>query len=209
MRDWPLTRAHGRVVAGSVLAQGSSALGGEGGGGAEAAAALPALPAADGARAPGGPLIHLSIWSGWGRIRKKNMHCEMSRLGLSGPGKDTKHRHKASSLTSLGCNSSLVGCFDVVPPQPHDGPQTLAAVALFTCTNHMSTISIICTEAEPPADWAEKLVDRLAHQCRAEGCRPALPPPFPRTRRPRADSCGSAPAHRRRTPGCTRTSGPT
>lgn len=57
----PLTGAHGRVVAGSVLAQGSGALGVEGGGGAETAAALPALPAADGARAPGGPLIHLSI----------------------------------------------------------------------------------------------------------------------------------------------------
>lgn len=65
-RDRPLTGAHGCVVAGPVLAQGSGALGSEGGGGAEAAAALPALPAADGARAPGGPLIHLSIWRGSG-----------------------------------------------------------------------------------------------------------------------------------------------
>lgn len=48
-----LTGAHGGVVAGSVLAQGSRTLGGEGGGGAEAGAALPALSAADGARAPG------------------------------------------------------------------------------------------------------------------------------------------------------------
>lgn len=72
-----LTGTHGRVVAGSVLAQGSGALCGEGGGGTEAAAALPALPAGDGARAPGGPLIHLSICQeagGKGRA-KEDMHC--------------------------------------------------------------------------------------------------------------------------------------
>lgn len=44
-----LTGAHSCVVAGSVLTQGSGALGGEGGGGTQAGTALPALAAADGA----------------------------------------------------------------------------------------------------------------------------------------------------------------
>lgn len=57
-----LTGAHGCVVAGPVLTQGSGALDGEGGRGTEAGTALPTLAAGDRARAPGGPLVSFSIY---------------------------------------------------------------------------------------------------------------------------------------------------
>lgn len=87
-----LTGTHGRVVAGSVLAQGSGALGGEGGGGAEAVAALPALAAGDGARAPWGPFVHLSVcqeaWVGKGRHALLDEQTEAAWIW-----KRHKHQH--------------------------------------------------------------------------------------------------------------------
>lgn len=63
-RNQALTGADGCVVAGTVLTQGSGALGGEGGSSTNAGTALPALSTGDGTCTPGGPLICLSIYCG-------------------------------------------------------------------------------------------------------------------------------------------------